>query len=141
MRIRSRVGHFKFHPLSLTVSFIITSFADSPGAFPTAKNTSERRRAAAGAPSVRRRSAVGPPSERRRCAICAPSGRRQSKDARAGPGTRVSIHENLCVCIYIAPRKYFERAYAMAVRIRSRVGHLKVPSPEFGSKLYNYKFC
>ena len=57
------------------------------GAFPTAENTSERRRAAVG---VIRRSAVGRPSEkyvrapsgRHRAAVGAPSDRRRSEDAR-----------------------------------------------------------
>ena len=60
------------------------------------------RRAAVGPPSDRRRVAVGAPSDRRQAAVGPPSDRRRSAvGPRAGPGTRVSIHENLCV--WIAP--------------------------------------
>ena len=70
---------------------------------------SERRRSAVSPPSVRRRTAVGAPSERRRTAVGPPS--RRSKDARAQARERGYQYMRISVYVlYIAPRKYFERA-------------------------------
>ena len=70
---------------------------------------SGRRRAAVGPSSDRRLTAVGPPSERRRAAVGPPS--RRSKDARAQARERGYQYMRISVYVlYIAPRKYFERA-------------------------------
>ena len=61
-------------------------------AFPTAENTSGRRRSAFGAPSGRRRAAVGQPSGRRRAAVGPPSDRRRSA---VEPCILISI------CVYV----------------------------------------
>ena len=69
----------------------------------------DRRRSAVGSPSDRRRTAVGQPSDRRRTAVGPPS--RRSKDARAQARERGYQYMRISVYVlYIAPRKYFERA-------------------------------